>query len=242
MQSASESVHGHEQPVSSAGRLENLTLWQRVHDHLREEILSGLLPAGTELQEVALASELGVSRGPVREAIGRLAAEGLVTVRPRRGAVVRSLSKQEFLEAYQVREALEMMAVRLAVPRLDATHFERLDALVDQMQQHAEKDDVSAFFEANAQFHAELFAASGNGKLQELYRQLLGQMGRYRMRSVALRGSLQRSVAEHRAIIRAARKGDVERAVHLMSEHIRVPQTRLQSLSEDELTGAELAS
>jgi DNA-binding GntR family transcriptional regulator len=240
MQSASEPVHG--QQASSAGRLENLTLWQRVHDHLREEILAGRLPAGTELQEVALAAELGVSRGPLREAIGRLAAEGLVTVRPRRGAVVRSLSKQEFLVAYQVREALEMMAVRLAVPRLEQGHFDRLESLVGAMQQHAETDDVSAFFEANGQFHAELFAASGNGKLQELYRQLLGQMGRYRMRSVALRGSLQRSVAEHRAIIRAARKGDVERAVHLMSEHIRVPQRRLQSLSEDELTGVELAS
>jgi DNA-binding GntR family transcriptional regulator len=242
MQSASESVHGREDQTSSAGRLENLTLWQRVHDHLREEILAGRLPAGTELQEVALAAELGVSRGPLREAIGRLAAEGLVTVRPRRGAVVRSLSKQEFLEAYQVREALEMMAVRLAVPRLEQVHFDRLEALVDQMQQHAEKENVQAFFEANGQFHAELFAASGNGKLLELYRQLLGQMGRYRMRSVALRGSLQRSVAEHKAIIRAARKGDVERAVRLMSEHIRVPQTRLQSLSEDELISVELAS
>jgi DNA-binding GntR family transcriptional regulator len=241
MQSASEPVLGHQQ-ASTAGRLENLTLWQRVHDHLREEILAGRLPAGTELQEVALAAELGVSRGPIREAIGRLAAEGLVTVRPRRGAVVRSLSKQEFLEAYQVREALEMMAVRLAVPRLEQEHFDRLESLVGEMQRHAEKDDVSSFFEANGRFHAELFAASGNGKLQELYRQLLGQMGRYRMRSVALRGSLQRSVAEHRAIIRAARKGDVERAVHLMSEHIRVPQRRLQSLSEDELVGAELAS
>src|ERR1700756_4076660 len=132
-------------------RLENLTLWQRGDDHPRSEIRDGRLEPGAELQEVALAEQLGVSRGPIREAIGRLAAEGLVTVRPRRGAVVRSLSKQEFLEAYQVREALEMMAVRLAVPRLDSGHFERLDALVDQMRQHAEKDDVQAFFEANGQ-------------------------------------------------------------------------------------------
>src|SRR5205823_8601886 len=100
------------------GLLDNATLWERVHDHLRTEILSNRLAPGTELQEVALSEQLGVSRGPIREAIGRLAAEGLVTVRPRRGAVVRSLSKDEFLDAYQVREALEWMAVRLAVPRL----------------------------------------------------------------------------------------------------------------------------
>jgi GntR family transcriptional regulator, rspAB operon transcriptional repressor len=72
-------------------RLENLTLWERVYHHLRSEILDGNLGPGTELAEVALSEQLGVSRGPLREAIGRLAAEGLVTVRPRRGAVVRSL-------------------------------------------------------------------------------------------------------------------------------------------------------
>ena len=65
-------------------RLENMTLWQRVYDFLREEILAERLQPGAELQEVALSEELGVSRGPIREAIGRLAAEGLVTVRPRR--------------------------------------------------------------------------------------------------------------------------------------------------------------
>src|SRR6266446_5488267 len=107
--------------------LENLTLWQRVYDHLREEILSGRLQPGAELAEVALSEQLGVSRGPLREAIGRLASEGLVTVRPRRGAVVRSLSKQEFVELYQVREALEMLAVRLAVPRLGADGMVELE-------------------------------------------------------------------------------------------------------------------
>ena len=74
--------------VDSAGRagIENLTLWQRVHEHLREEILDDRLPPGSELNEVALSQSLGVCRGPMREAIGRLASEGLVTVRPRRGA------------------------------------------------------------------------------------------------------------------------------------------------------------
>ncbi len=86
-------------------RLENLTLSQRAHAYLRDEILSNRLAPGAELQELALSQQLGVSRGPIREALGSLAAEGLVTVRPRRGAVVHSLSSEEFLEAYQVREA-----------------------------------------------------------------------------------------------------------------------------------------
>lgn len=220
-------------------RLENVTLWQRAYEYLREEILSERLQPGAELQEVALSEELGVSRGPIREAIGRLAAEGLVTVRPRRGAVVRSLSKDEFLELYQVREALEMMAVRLAVPRLMADDLARLEELIGAMSRYAERGEVEQFFEANIAFHALLFGASGNAKLQELYGQLLGQMGPYRMRSLTLRGNIERSVAEHGAILRAVKRGDADRAAHLMSEHIRVPQRRLQALTDDELAAVE---
>jgi DNA-binding GntR family transcriptional regulator len=221
-------------------RLENLTLWQRVYEYLREEILAERLQPGAELLEVPLSAELGVSRGPIREAIGRLAAEGLVTVRPRRGAVVRSLSKDEFLELYQVREALEMMAMRLAVPKLGREDFARLEELVEAMAVHAEREEVAEFFRANVAFHGHLFEASGNAKLQELYGQLVGQMGKFRMRSLTLRGNLERSVAEHRAILRAAKRGDAERAAHLMSEHIRVPQRRLQALTEDDLAAARV--
>jgi DNA-binding GntR family transcriptional regulator len=223
-------------PADTPGpRLENLTLWERVHQHLREEILADRLPAGTELSEVALARQLGVSRGPIRESIVRLASEGLVLVRPRRGAVVRSLSRVEFLEAYQVREALEVMAVRLAVPRLAASDFDELQRMNDELDGFADDGDVGGFFDGNAAFHSTFVGASGNDTLGEIYRQLLGQMGRYRMQSLSLRGNLQRSIAEHRAIVDAARQGDAERASHLMSEHIRVPQVRIQSLEDDEL-------
>jgi len=215
--------------AAGAGKLENLTLWERVHRHLRQEILANRLPPGTELQEVALAESLGVSRGPVREALGRLAAEGLVTGRPRRGAVVTSLSRDEFLEAYQVREALEMLAIRLAVPRLTPERFERLERLTGVMAECAARDDVDGFFEANAAFHDAVVDASGNVRLRDTYRQLVEQMGRYRTRSLALRGSLKRSISEHRTILRAVAAGDADRAAHLLSEHIRVPQRRLES-------------
>jgi DNA-binding GntR family transcriptional regulator len=222
--------------IATRSGVENLTLWQRVYDHLRTEILEGRLEPGAELIEVALAEQLGVSRGPLREAIGRLAAEGLVTVSPRRGAVVRSLSKEEFLELYQVREALERMAVQLAVHRLTDEQFEELGSLNEAMEAHATRNEVESFFEANLAFHARLLEASGNGKLEELYRQLLGQLGRYRLRSLTLRGNLKRSVAEHKAILRAARRGDAERAAQLMAEHIRVPQRRAMALEEAEPT------
>jgi DNA-binding GntR family transcriptional regulator len=208
--------------------LDPRTLWQRVHEHLREEIISGRLTPGTELQEVALAESLGVSRGPVREALGRLAAQGLVTVRPRRGAVVRALSAEEFLEAYQVREALEVMSVRLAVPKFTPDDVADMQRLIEEMSGFADAGDVQGFFEANAAFHQLFFEVAGNRMLTELYRQLRGQIDRHRLRSLQLRGNVRRSISEHRAILRAVRAGDAERAVHLVAEHVRVPQIRLQ--------------
>jgi DNA-binding GntR family transcriptional regulator len=149
----------------AAGRLENLTLWERVHGHLKQEILANRLPPGTVLNEAGLAESLGVSRGPIREAIGRLAAEGLVVVRPRRGALVASLSKAEFLETYQVREALELLAIQLAAPRLTEEHRRLLESLVAQMEECAARNDVDGFFEANAAFHGAIVEASGNARL-----------------------------------------------------------------------------
>ena len=221
------------------GPLDNATLWERVHDYLREEILANRLAPGTELQEPALSEQLGVSRGPIREAIGRLAAEGLVTVRPRRGAVVTALSKEEFVEAYQGREALEAFAVRLAVPRLDEDGLAELVALADEMEGLAERGDVDGFFEANAGFHVALVEASGNRQLADMYRKLTGQMGRYRRVSLGLRGSLRRSVDEHRAILRAIARKDAERAAKLLDEHIRVPQRRLEALTQEEFRELE---
>jgi DNA-binding GntR family transcriptional regulator len=216
----------HQSPV------ENLTLWERVYDYLRGEILDGRLEPGTELAEMALSEQLGVSRGPLREAIGRLAAEGLVTVRPRRGAVVRSLSEEEFLELYQVREALETMAVKLATPRLVADDLRQLADLNRDMDAYGAQGDVERFFEANQAFHARFLELSGNGKLYAMHQQLIDQLGHYRMRSLMLRGNLRRSVSEHAAILRAAKRGDGDRAAELMAKHIRVPQQRLQHSSK----------
>ena len=223
-------------------RLENRTLSEQVLDQLREDILSGELVAGEVLGEVALAESFGVSRGPIREALSRLASEGLVTMVPRRGAEVTRLTRQEFLDAYQVREALETLAIRLAVPRFDGGGIERLRALHEEMIEHAERDELQGFFEANRAFHGLLVSTSGNRKLQDLYRLLLGQMGRYLARSLALRGTIEKSITEHAAILAAIEAGDADLAVKLLAEHIEVPQRELAEGRADELfeeSGAE---
>lgn len=217
---------------------DNITLSQRVRDHLRGEILSNRLSPGTHLQEEVVAEQLGISRAPVREALRLLAAEDLVAIAPRRGAVVKSLSPMEFLAAYQVREALEMLAIRLAVPRFTGDDIQSLRALHRQMSALAERGDIEGFFQANAAFHALILERSGNDRLDAIYRQLMNQMRRYRMRSLSLRGGIERSLMEHAAIIDAVERRDTQAAVGLLSEHIQVPQRILQTSPEEELVQA----
>ena len=207
---------------------DNLTLSQRVYEHLRGEILANRLAPGTELSEVALSRELEISRGPIREALSRLAAEGLVTMRPRRRAEVRSLTTQELIDAYQVREALEVMAVRLAIPRISEADLARLEDLIDQMAGHASRRAVADFFAANVAFHETLCELSGNDKLREMHHRLEGEIGRFQDRTLALRGSLDGSLTEHRAILAAIRLRDADKAAQLTADHIRVPVERLQ--------------
>jgi DNA-binding GntR family transcriptional regulator len=213
---------------------DNLTLSQRVYEHLREEILADRLLPGTELSEVALSKELAISRGPIREAMGRLSAEGLITMRPRRRAEVRSLTPQELIDAYQVREALEVMAVRLAIPRLTEADLARLDQLMEQMAGHISDGAVREFFAANVSFHELLCELSGNPKLQEVHHRLEGEIGRFQSRTLALRGSMDDSLTEHRAILAAIRLRDPDRAAALTADHIRVPAERLQAALRDD--------
>ena len=208
---------------------DNLTLSQKVYEHLRGEILADRLAPGTELSEVALSRELEISRGPIREALRRLAAEGLVTMRPRRRAEVRSLTTGELIDAYQVREALEVMAVRLAIPRITEADLARLENLIDQMAGHAGRRAVADIFAPNVAFHETLCELSGNDKLRETHHRLEGEIGRFQDRTLALRGNLDSSVSEHRAILAAVRLRDADKAAQLTADHIRVPVQRLQA-------------
>jgi DNA-binding GntR family transcriptional regulator len=214
---------------------DNVTLSQRVRDHLRDEILSNRLTPGTHLQEEIIAAQLGISRAPVREALRLLAAEDLVTIAPRRGAVVRSLSPEEFLAAYQVREALEVLAIRLAIPRLTPVDHGALRDLHQEMVLLAARGDVDGFFETNTAFHALVVERSGNDRLREIYRQLMNQLRRYRMRSMSLRGGLDRSLAEHAAILDAVERRESDAAARLLADHIQIPQRLLRASPESEL-------
>ena len=214
--------------------LTRTTLADRVYEGLKDDILNNRLLPETPLQEATLARDIGVSRGPVREALQKLAADGLVEIIPHKGAVVTSLTPEEFIDAYRVREALEVLAIRLATPHFSEEDLDTLDALHEQMIKHTELHDIDGFFSANAAFHNTIVETSGNAKLIELYHPLMDQMKRYRMRSVALRGGLARSCDEHARILDALRQRDPNAAASLLAQHIQIPQQMLEQ-GEQEL-------
>ena len=132
------------------------------------------------------------------------------------------------------------MAVRLLIPRVTGAGLARLEDLIDQMAAYGVEGTVREFFAANVSFHELLCELSGNAKLQEVHHRLEGEIGRFQNRTLALRGSMDDSLAEHRAILAAIRLGDADRAAALTAAHIRVPAQRLQAaLRED---GPEQAS
>ncbi len=222
-------------PLDAAGpgpKFANVTLTQQVYDHLRQSILSNAYPPDTPLPEEALATRLNVSRVPVREALRRLAADGLVRLAPRQAAVVTSLSPKQFLDAYRLREALETLAVRLAVPRFVSDDIRELERLQDEMRTAAPHGDIDRFFAANAAFHGLFVDRADNDYLKATYEPLIDQMRRYRSPSADLRGGLERSIDEHEAVLDAVRAGDAAEAARLLGEHIQVPQRILENASQ----------
>jgi len=216
-------------PIPHPRPLNHATLAEQVYQHLRQDILGNAYPPDAALPEKTLANQLNVSRVPVREALHKLAAEGLVTLKPRQGAFVSSLSPRQFLDAYRVREALEDLAIKLAVPNLTREDHAELGRLQGEMRRAATEEDPAAFFSANHAFHALFVERSENDYLKAIYFPLMDQMRRYLSSSLGLRGGLERSIEEHQAILDAVRSRDAEEAARLLREHIHVPQRALQA-------------
>jgi DNA-binding GntR family transcriptional regulator len=172
---------------------------------IRDWIVDGQLPAGERLNEVRLAVSLGVSRTPLREALGRLVAEGALTSVPRLGFFVRPLTLDEFQQVYAIRPLLDPEALRLAgLP--SAERIERLDALNRAIGEAQEPAKVIALDDA---WHLELIAACPNRMLVELIEQLMRRTARYEIALMRECGHVPVSVAEHEEITSALRSGDL---------------------------------
>lgn len=203
---------------------EGHTLADRVFEDLQEAIVTGIIPSGTKITEPGLAKQFGVSRGPLREAMRRLEGRHLVNRIPHVGARVVSLSIEELLELYEVREAMEGMACRLAAQRMPQDEIDSLKDLLKRHESQAELQENVAYYqkEGDLDFHYRLVQGSGNKKLMELLCGELYYLVRmYRYRFSATSGRPLRAFAEHYLIVDAIEQRDGELAEMLMRRHIR---------------------
>jgi phosphonate utilization transcriptional regulator len=216
-----------EAPASALELLRSKSLPALVQEEILRLILAGRINAGDKLNEVELATRLGVSRGPVREAFRALEEAGMVRLAKNRGVFVRELTAAEAEEIYAVRAGLDELAGRLLAPRITDEQIAELRALVARMQASSAAQDVDTYFPLNLRFHDRVVEMTGNGKLASIYRRLMNELHLQRRQGLA-RGGIRVSNAEHAKIVEALATRDPERAASVMREHVMAGHQRWQ--------------
>ncbi|PPK94656.1 DNA-binding GntR family transcriptional regulator [Kineococcus xinjiangensis] len=219
----------------------------RAYQRLREEILDGLLAPRTVLAEVEQAARLGVSRTPVREAFGRLVADGLLAAQSGRGLVVTELSAGGVHELYELRTALEDQAARLAAQRRDPRVFEdlarRFAAAGDLV--HLGEEGLHRYYELTDDLDAAIDEAVRNSYLADALRAARTHLVRIRRLARHDPGRLREAAAEHLLIVEAIAAGDAGLAAHATHVHLHKSKTHFVRLVErhlDETSNAPSAT
>ncbi len=202
-----------------------------VADYLSAAILNGRFAPGQRLIEAELTSDLGVSRGPVREAFRRLSAEGLIEIVPNRGAMVRRLSIVEALELFEIRTELEALAARLASvnmkdPRVRTAFEEAIAPIWSIEPRHSTAD----YLLENQRFHAAVIAAAGNGQLVKLNQQMHLSLIMAQISSSLTSHVIGTSLHEHRMIATAIRARDAEAADAAIRDHLHRAQEFMRAM------------
>ena len=199
------------------GSLSRRALYEDVAERLRSQIFARELQPGAWVDELKLAAEYGISRTPLREALKVLAAEGLVTMKPRRGAYVAEMSREDVAQIYHLLSLLEADAAAEVARRADATQLSRLELLHARLEKHVHQRD--AFFAANEQFHMALLDVAGNRWRTQIVADLRKVMKLNRHHSLFKQGRVSDSLAEHRALMAAITARESGKAAKLMREH-----------------------
>lgn len=200
------------------------TLADQVVDRIVEAIVLGEIAPGASISENDVALRFGVSRGPAREALFRLEGKGLVTRAAHHGARVVDLSLDDLRSLFELREAVEGMACRLAAQRITDAELEALQAALDRHAAGLEAAAGQSYYQAagDDDFHFAIASASRSPRLRRaLADELYDVMRLYRYRSSARPGRAREALAEHRAILAALRKRDPAAAETAMRAHIR---------------------
>lgn len=209
------------------------SLTETVLEHLRDRIVSGEFALGCALSERQLAEELKVSKTPVRESLVQLRSEGLVTIRPQRGAFVFTLSAREVIEICEFRYAIESAALDLAITRNREALVDDIRKIVDQMKEARAKGNLKAYLKLDTEFHAAFFRHCDNHYLKDSYDRYSGKIAALRTHLAVKPMHTQLSFEEHQALRDVFAEGTWEEIKEILQAHIgRTKETYSESVED----------
>lgn len=191
-----------------------------VYKTLRDAILKGELKPKTRLMEIHLADEMGVSRTPVREAIRLLEKEGLVITYPRRGAVVAHMTVKDMEDVLEIRETLDIFAVKKACDNANSDTISLLEERMEAFKEAVKGNDSKTIVEADEAFHRVIYECADNPKLIVIINGLKEQMYRYRFEYIKESTMLKNLMEEHELILNGIKSRDKEFVARIMKAHL----------------------
>jgi DNA-binding GntR family transcriptional regulator len=210
--------------------IDRRSLHEELVERLRDYLLECALDSGDKVPERELCESFGVSRTPMREALKVLAADGIVTLIPNRGAVISTLTPREFEELFSVIGALEALAGELACARISDRELQRISRLHDEMLCHYQERHLADYFRCNEAIHQAIFVAAANSVLTAQYQSLSGRLRRARYAANLSESRWAQAIEEHGAILEAlkARQGEALASIlkrHLDKKHYAIGQS-----------------
>lgn len=204
-----------------------------VAGRIRQAIISGDLALGEDLSERQLAEKLGVSKTPVREALAQLRLEGLVRASPPRGVTVFTLSADEIREMCELRQALEVAAMRLAMERNPASLLASLEEVLEQMTAALADGDVKSYLATDTLFHLRFLENCGNAHLLETYKLHIGKIAALRTHLAQKPQHTDMSYQEHKLMVEKLAAGDLAGSLAVLDQHIDRTKMTYSSTIED---------
>jgi DNA-binding GntR family transcriptional regulator len=205
----------------------------QVADGLRSAIIAGKLAPGARIVEGDIAEELGVSRTPVREAMGKLAEEGLVEVYPQVGSFVAPISFEAVSEAQFIREHLECAMIREAASKIDETGISELQRILDDQRRAADAKDATQFYALDEAMHAKFAEIAGRPGIGRLVQQKKAHLDRVRHVSYSRPDHLEELVEQHGQILVALASHDVDAAEDALRRHLRVVCSTIDQIFQE---------
>jgi GntR family transcriptional regulator of gluconate operon len=214
--------------VSSLKPLSSPTLAEQTVDQIRRRILGGGFAWGERLVETQLAKQLHISRGPVREALKQLAAEGLVREEPRRGTFVAAPTDRDVRDVYDLRAAIEARAARLVIRGGDPRALDKLRQALERLRAAVGRSDLRELVRSDYEFHETLCRVSGNGRLHEVFvRNASVLRVLIQLEEGQFYGSFEEVERQHRDLLASIEAGEEERAEKLIVDHLEEARDRL---------------